>query len=290
LLRQTLKKLLRLPANALIASASNVQRHRPYPATHGLYVLQTSKSHSRTGIKSCLPVPPPGVRFGYGDTEEHWLNGGKQDIDKILQILASTNFSIQKGSRILDLGCAQGRMIRWLADLAEECEIWGVDIDARLITWCQENLTPPFDFATVTTAPHLPFEDKYFDLIYCGSVFTHIDDLADAWLLEIKRLLRPGGRVYITILDKHSADLIIRDKLYYPEARRLLLSQDRSGYLKGGNYYKLSILSGSSNCQVFYDIDYVCKHWGRILKILTVTPEAYSGGLRFQTAILMAKT
>ena len=191
MLRQTLKTLLRLPANALIASASNVQRHRPYPAKHGLYVLQTSNSHSQTGIKSCLPVPPPGVRFGYGDTEEHWLNGGKQDIDNIMHLLTSTNFSIQKGSRILDLGCAQGRMIRWLTDLAEECEIWGVDIDARLITWCQENLTPPFNFATVTTAPHLPFEDRYFAVIYCGSVFTHIDDLADAWLLEIKKTLAP---------------------------------------------------------------------------------------------------
>jgi len=91
-------------------------------------------------------------------------------------------------------------MIRWLARFAAECQIWGVDISARHIVSCQENLNPPFNFATVTTQPHLPFEDRYFDLIYCASVFTHIDDLADAWLLELKRVTHPGGRAYITLL------------------------------------------------------------------------------------------
>ena len=111
-------------------------------------------------------------------------------------------------------------MIRWLADLAQECQIWASKIDARQSLWCQENLSPPFNFATVTTAPHLPFEDRYFDLIYCGSVFTHIDhDLADAWLLELKRIIRPGGRVYITVHDKHSADLIINQPERIDEGR-----------------------------------------------------------------------
>jgi ubiquinone/menaquinone biosynthesis C-methylase UbiE len=176
-------------------------------------------------------------------------------------------------------------MIRWLTGLAEQCEIWGVDIDARLIVWCQENLTPPFNFAAVTTSPHLPFEDMYFDLVYCGSVFTHIDDLADTWLLELKRIMRSGGRACITVQDKHSADLIMKDKYYFPKFRNLLESQDKSGYLKTGNYYKLSVLPGSQNCQVFYDIDYLRWHWGRIMKIISVTPEAYG----FQTAVLMEK-
>ena len=279
MLRQTIKKLLRLPANALIASASNVQKYVPYPGSAGLYVLQT---YNQERVKSCLPVPPPGVRAAYGDTEEDWLNGGKKNVGDLLTLLTSTNFSIQKRSRILDFGCAAGRMIRWLADLADECEIWGVEIEARLIVWCQENLSPPFNFATVTTAPHLPFEDRYFDLIYCGSVFTHIDDLADAWLLELRRITRPGGRIYITIQDKHSVDLIMSG---FPSLRQILLENDTHGYLKQEKYYKLSILPGSQNCQVFYDIDYLCQHWGRILRIISVIQEGYW----FQTALLMEK-
>jgi ubiquinone/menaquinone biosynthesis C-methylase UbiE len=277
-LRRELEQLLRLPANALIASASSVQKYYPYPARRGFYILQKPSGDGQERMKDSLPVPS---RFGYGDTEEDWLAGGKKDIDNMMMLLTSTNFPIQKGSRILELGCATGRLIRWLADLAQECEIWGVDIDARQIVWCQENLTPPFNFATVTTAPHLPFEDKYFDLIYCGSVFTHIDDLADAWLLELKRVMRPGGRVYITVHDKHTADLII-NQARWPAFARLLRSH---GYSEKSNYYKFSMYPGDANCQVFYDIGYLCQHWGRMLKIISVTPEAYW----HQTGILMEK-
>jgi SAM-dependent methyltransferase len=64
-------------------------------------------------------------------------------------------------------------------------------------------------FATGTTAPHVPFEDRTFDLIYCGSVFTHISELAEAWLLELRRILRPGGYVYVTIHTRHTIDLLL---------------------------------------------------------------------------------
>jgi hypothetical protein len=50
-------------------------------------------------------------------------------------------------------------------------------------------------------------------------VFTHIDDLADAWLLELKRILRPGGRLYITVLDKNSLQSLINRYSDYPFGR-----------------------------------------------------------------------
>jgi hypothetical protein len=37
--------------------------------------------------------------------------------------------------------------------------------------------------------------------------------------------------------------------------------------------------------QVFYDIDYLHEHWGRILNVLSITPEAYG----YQTAIVLGK-
>ena len=52
------------------------------------------------------------------------------------------------------------------------------------------------------------FSDSYFDLIFTGSAFTHIDDLAEAWLLELRRLLSEKGRVYITIHDRHTIALL----------------------------------------------------------------------------------
>ena len=126
-------------------------------------------------------------------------------------LVAQSNFPIQPGYRILDFGCGAGRMIRFFDDLAEECEIWGVDIVAEYIIWCQQHLSPPFRFATSTTFPHLPFEDRYFDFIYCASIFTHIADLADAWLLELRRVTRPNGRIYITHMMNTQLNLCERD-------------------------------------------------------------------------------
>jgi SAM-dependent methyltransferase len=301
--KNALKSLLKGPANALIASSSSLPRklgrtsssefpptlmkYLPYPATEGLYVLRKSNSYGRESENYDFPVPRESLLDGY--TVEGWLNSGKENVDTMMNLLNSAKFSIEKGNRILDFGCSTGRMIRWLADLAEETEIWGVDINARHIVWCQENLTPPFNFATVTMEPHLPFKDEYFDLIYCGSVFTHIDDLAYSWLLELKRITRPGGMIYATVQDKHTADLIMNhlDRVpYWEELRKFLLSYDRKRELGKFDYYMYCVAPGGPEAQVYYDIDYLRQHWGRILNIISVTQEAYGG----QSAVLMENT
>ncbi len=112
------------------------------------------------------------------------------------------------GDRVLDFGCAAGRMLRYFGGVADRNEVWGVDIRAEHIAWCQEHLSPPFRFATTTTHPHLPFEDNSFRFIYACSVFTHIGDLEDTWLLELRRVLRPGGRLFATVHDNHTIELL----------------------------------------------------------------------------------
>jgi ubiquinone/menaquinone biosynthesis C-methylase UbiE len=300
-----LKQLLQRPADALIASSKKLpnkiseslmsdphlsEKFYPYKADQTFYILLKSSDQSR---ETRLPTPPQDLWEGYGKTEEEFLISGKVHVDKMKQILDSSGFRIQARNRVLDLGCASGRMIRWLDDLAEQSEIWGVDISARHTIWCQQHLSPPFNFATVTTAPHLPFEDGYFDLIYCGSVFTHIADLADAWLLELKRIVRPGGRLYITIHDKHTVHSIINhpDKVYDTGGRasdgirNLLVSYNKKENFSNLDFRMFTIFRGPES-QVFYDIAFLRQHWGRILKVLSVTPEAYG----YQTALVLEKS
>jgi len=127
-----------------------------------------------------LPIPPEELWSGYGETAEGYLSSSREHVQAMLSILHSSNFTFIEGNRILDFGCAAGRMIRELNNLSSSCEIWGTDISAERIYWCKQYLSPPFHFVTTTTMPCLPFEDSFFDLIYTGSVFTHIDDLAEA--------------------------------------------------------------------------------------------------------------
>jgi ubiquinone/menaquinone biosynthesis C-methylase UbiE len=289
-----MKSILQLPADALIASSKKLpQKIRGYlPYEQDFYIVPKLSENRQEYDQHTFPVPPKDLWLGYGGTADEYLRLGEVHVNTMTSIANSSHFLFREGNHVLDFGCGAGRMIRWLDKVAAQCEIWGLDINARCIKWCQQNLSPPFKFATITTSPHLPFEDGYFDFIYCGSVFTHIDDLADAWLLEIKRITAPGGRIYITVHDKHTADLVMN----HPEEcrkyavgidwfRNLLMSYDKKTEFTKSDYCMFSIYPGGPDSQVFYDIDFLCRHWERILDVVSVTPEAYG----YQTAILLEK-
>jgi ubiquinone/menaquinone biosynthesis C-methylase UbiE len=250
----------------------------PYKKSCDSYVIRKPASPQDRDHAE-LPTPPERLWLGYGPTIEDWLNSGKEHVGKMRTILSESGYCFESGGRILELGCAGGRMIRWLRDVAENCEIWGTDISGEHIVWCKQYLTPPFHFFITTTAPHLPFEDGYFDLIYAGSVFTHIDDLADAWLLELRRLLRPGGRLYITIHDNHTIRVLSDGK--HDLSRTLLCRKD---YFANSDFSMFTI-GRFMRSQVFYDSEYLARMWQSFFDVVSVTNEAYG----YQTGILLRK-
>jgi len=63
----------------------------------------------------------------------------------------------------------------------------------------REFVSPEFFVYTGLTMPILPFPDNHFDVIYDFSVFMHIKFQWDMWLLELKRVLKPGGLLIQTI-------------------------------------------------------------------------------------------
>jgi SAM-dependent methyltransferase len=220
-----------------------------------------------------LPIPPRHLWLGYD-----YPTTGKAHVRRMLEIAREDGFAFAPGDRILDLGCGAGRMIRHLKDLAQSCEIWGCDISAEHIFWCKRNLSPPFNFFVNTKVPHLPHRDGSFRFIYCGSLFTHIDDLTDTWLLELRRLLGPDGRAYITIHDAHSIELIEqqRPQLWERVSTSPLFAQARRSF-------DMLTVGRDDGSQVFYDRDYFLRSLEAMFEIRSVTPEAYN----YQTAVLV---
>jgi SAM-dependent methyltransferase len=150
-------------------------------------------------------APPPHL-MQYSEPPQRHLNGGKSVAEKLKTSLAAAGYSFQPGHRFMDFGCANARVLRWLKDWAEAGEGWGVDINANVIMWCLEHMSPPFHFGVTSTNPHLPFESRYFNLIFCNSVFTHIDDMFFSWLQELRRVVTIGGYLFVTILDEASTE------------------------------------------------------------------------------------
>lgn len=120
--------------------------------------------------------------------------------EMVLEIQGDDWFS--SGRRVLDFGCGSGKLLRHFLAEAEDCEFIGCDIDAPSIEWLRESFSPPLSVFVCGEEPGLPLPDEHVDLVLAISVFTHIFEHWAAWLLEIHRLLRPGGRFICTFLGR----------------------------------------------------------------------------------------
>ncbi|HMR41879.1 MAG TPA: class I SAM-dependent methyltransferase [Ignavibacteria bacterium] len=230
-----------------------------------------------------LPVPPQSLWLGYGKEIKDYLYG-KIQIARMIEILNDSDFNLDRGKKVLDFGCGAGRMLRWLYPFAKENEMWGTDISAEHIYWANQYLNPPFKFATTTTIPHLPFEDRYFDLIYAGSVFTHIDDLATAWFLELRRILTKDSRLYVTINDKHSVGMLKSN----PHFNKIWLAEfvySNPLFLENIKKFGMFVAGRGPESQVFYDIDFFRDSVSSCFEVLSVNQEAYG----FQTGVLLRR-
>jgi ubiquinone/menaquinone biosynthesis C-methylase UbiE len=101
---------------------------------------------------------------------------------------------------------------------------------------------PGADLRLVEPDGSLPLEHASVDLVWCSEVLEHVADTAHA-LLEARRVLRPGGRLLVTVpfhgrvqaaaiafvrFDAHFDPL--GDHLRYYTRTSLAATLERSGY------------------------------------------------------------
>jgi SAM-dependent methyltransferase len=94
--------------------------------------------------------------------------------------------------RILDVGCGTGANLLMLSKYGEA---EGVDISEDALAFCRER---GLDKVRLGAGEELPYEDGTFDLVTALDVVEHMDDDL-AGLREMRRVLRPGGRVLLFV-------------------------------------------------------------------------------------------
>jgi ubiquinone/menaquinone biosynthesis C-methylase UbiE len=291
--REMIRKLVPRPLRCWIREKiQDVAREAPLPVAAVNYlpyghdgdtfvIPETQPSEHETC--SCgLSIPPARLRLGYGTTTGEYLSSGERDVARMLELAEVSGLVLAERDRVLDFGCGAGRMIRHLSPLASTCEVWGTDICAEFVYWCLQHMDPPFHFVTTSTIPSLPFEEQYFDLIYAGSVFTHIDDLAPAWLLELRRVLSKKGRAYITIHDEHTARLLDTRFREHPFAVKM---RSCAAYDQLSSDFKMVAIGRGFQSNVFYHSDFFSMMVSPMFDVLSITHEAYG----YQTAIVVAR-
>lgn len=149
---------------------------------------------------------------------EEWFRWGEE-----WSMLLRVYGRMAGNSRVLEIGCGQGRVGFALRYILAGGSYVGFDIDRDKIRFLQQTFQPAhrnFEFfwadirntfynpagRTPATEYRFPAADRSMDLVFAASVFTHmVPENAACYLREAARVLEPGGRCVFSffLLDNY---------------------------------------------------------------------------------------
>jgi len=135
----------------------------------------------------------------FTNQEHRWL----EPHEKVVEFFSS--LKPEPGEHVLDLGCGAGRHIVYVA--REGYQVVGMDLSWNGLAFSQkwierENLTAELARADMVS---LPFQSDLFHAVISVHVIFHNPlRLLRKSIEEIRRVLCPGGRAFITFQSKRS--------------------------------------------------------------------------------------
>ena len=104
---------------------------------------------------------------------------------------------VRRGERVLDLGCGAGRFVAALR--AAGADAVGVELAEAALERARRNVAGA-DLRLLEPDGSLPLDHGDVDLVWCSEVLEHVPDTA-ALLTEVRRVLKRGGRLLVTVPD-----------------------------------------------------------------------------------------
>jgi len=212
-------------------------------------------------------LPTTTDREGYfGPNHFSYWASGLRDRNNLMSCADRLGVKVKS---YLDFGCATGRVIRHFGAAEPGIKTYGCDINRMHVDWCAKYLPENITVFQNHSIPTLPLPDNSIDMVSAFSVFTHIEAFETSWLMELRRILKPGGIAWLTVHSEKTFEEVkegwplhvaLRN---HPEFQQYkdnqVMDQDRLVFRwKSDRSY-------SSN--VFYTNEYLQRTWGRIMDI-----------------------
>lgn len=233
----------------------------------------------RAGEQTGLPPPLLRYRVHRAFDAASYINNGHAIAEALSAALHGAGVELCNLD-VLDFACGPGRVIREFQTYTHGCRLYGSDIDAEAIAWAQAHLADVATFSINRVAAPSDFADNQFDVIYCVSLFTHLDELSqDEWLHEMARILKPGGVFVTTTHGRHTLRSCTAGERAQLEREGFVYRVDRKGRFKVDglpNFYQTT----------FHTRSYVAARWGSVLSVV----QHIEGGLNgHQDIVVMRK-
>lgn len=178
------------------SSASGETASQSGDGAHNLVTIQANRQSA--------PKITSGPALTYVDTQTagDWL-AALANISAVTsyKVLSYDLLDLKPGDTVADVGCGIGGDARTLAArVAPSGKVIGLDASADMIAKANGLGTTPGLSFLVADATELPLADNSCDAVRADRVLQHVDDPLQA-LLEMRRILKPGGRLVVVEPD-----------------------------------------------------------------------------------------
>ena len=126
-----------------------------------------------------------------------------ENYDKFWDFYSAPSYSktlarinLQEDSKVLDLGCGTGELLKILEDLFPSSELTGIDLTEEMLAIAKQKLSNKVKLF-LGSAASLPFDSKSFDWVIMSNMIGHLSD-KKAVLKEAHRVLKNLGKIVIT--------------------------------------------------------------------------------------------
>jgi ubiquinone/menaquinone biosynthesis C-methylase UbiE len=192
-------------------------------------------------------------------------------------ILSSLDQFNWNGKRVLEIGLGQGADSEQL--IRRGARWSGIDLTAESVERLRMRLqirNLPYEELHQGSALKLPFKDNSFDAVYSHGVLHHIPEI-DMAQSEIRRVLKPNGRLVIMVYARHSLNYHFGIKIMrriglvlvyvlpiplhgiYAEHKRLARENGLLNYLKLSNFLSRSTDGPHNPYSKVYDTKEIMK-------------------------------
>ncbi len=130
------------------------------------------------------------------------------------------------GRRILDAGCGSGPLSEALS--ARGAAVTGFDASTAMVDLARRRLGEDADLHVADLGAPLPFADAEFDDVVASLVLHYLEDWAGA-LAELRRVLKPGGRLMVSVNHPGAFPIV------YPKADYFSLTRYSEDYDMDGH-------------------------------------------------------